>query len=88
MDEDSSTTFVNGSAAAKEAMDKLVPGLNPNEYGKMPATYYANSQKVAPITIGTDVVEETTPSQTPNAESPKHSTSEQVRAASPSENLS
>ncbi|KAF5356294.1 hypothetical protein D9756_004198 [Leucocoprinus leucothites] len=50
--------YVNGSAAIKEAMDKLVPGLDPNEYGKMPASHYTNSQKVASTTIATDVVGE------------------------------
>lgn len=39
-------------------MDKLVPGLNPDDYGKMPPSYYRNSQRVAPTTIATDVVEE------------------------------
>jgi hypothetical protein len=65
--------YFNGSAATKEAMDKLVPGLNPSEYGKMPATYYANSQKVAPTTIATDVVGGTT--QNTKSKSPKKSTS-------------
>ena len=30
------------------AKSKLVPGLEPGEYGKMPPLFYANSQKVAP----------------------------------------
>ncbi|KJA26048.1 hypothetical protein HYPSUDRAFT_36895 [Hypholoma sublateritium FD-334 SS-4] len=33
--------------AKKAAMDKLVPALEPTEYGKMPATYHSNSQRVA-----------------------------------------
>ncbi|KAJ7456639.1 SGT1 protein-domain-containing protein [Mycena latifolia] len=45
-------------AARQAALDKLVPGLDPSEYGKMPASFHANSQKVAPTTIETDVVEE------------------------------
>ena len=49
--------------ATKEAMDNLVPNLDPNDYGKMPATYYANSQKVASTTIVSDVVEENRPNQ-------------------------
>ncbi|KAF9452554.1 SGT1-domain-containing protein [Macrolepiota fuliginosa MF-IS2] len=49
--------YATRSAATKEAMDKLVPGLDPSDYGKMPASYYRNSQRVAPTTITTDVVE-------------------------------
>lgn len=30
------------------AKSRLVPGLEPGEYGKMPPIFYANSQKVAP----------------------------------------
>ncbi|KAF9648515.1 SGT1-domain-containing protein [Thelephora ganbajun] len=30
------------------AKNRLVPGLEPGEYGKMPPLFYANSQKVAP----------------------------------------
>ncbi|KAJ7042600.1 SGT1 protein-domain-containing protein [Mycena alexandri] len=45
-------------AARQAALDKLVPGLEPSEYGQMPASFHANSQKVAPTTIETDVVEE------------------------------
>ena len=30
------------------AQSRLVPGLEPGEYGKMPPLFYANSQKVAP----------------------------------------
>ena len=37
------------------AMDKLVPGLEPAEYGQMPASFYSNSQRVAPATVETDV---------------------------------
>ena len=36
-------------------MAKLVPPLDPSEYGIMPASHYANSQRVAPITIETEV---------------------------------
>ncbi|KAJ7462740.1 SGT1 protein-domain-containing protein [Mycena galericulata] len=45
------------SAVRQAALDKLVPGLEPSEYGKMPASFHANSQKVAPTTVETDVVE-------------------------------
>ncbi|KAJ7102279.1 SGT1 protein-domain-containing protein [Mycena belliarum] len=44
--------------ARQAALNKLVPGLDPSEYGKMPASFRANSQKVAPVTIATDVVQE------------------------------
>lgn len=39
-------------------MDKLVPGLKPSEYGKMPPSYHSNSQLVAPTTLLTDVCED------------------------------
>ncbi|KAJ7169523.1 SGT1 protein-domain-containing protein [Mycena filopes] len=44
--------------ARQAALDKLVPGLGPSEYGQMPASFHANSQKVTATTIETDVVEE------------------------------
>ncbi|THH02483.1 hypothetical protein EW026_g363 [Hermanssonia centrifuga] len=42
----------------KEAMDRLVPGIDPSEYGKMPATFHSNSQRVAPTTVETEIREE------------------------------
>jgi hypothetical protein len=39
------------------AMDKLVPALDPSEYGKMPPSFYGNSQRVAATTVKTDKVE-------------------------------
>lgn len=33
------------------AMDKLVPGLEPSEYGQMPPSFYRNSQRVAPASM-------------------------------------
>lgn len=58
-EDDRAQTDGIGNAAAKQArqdaMDKLVPGLNPDEYGKMPASYYSNSQKIAPVTMGTEM---------------------------------
>lgn len=30
------------------AMDKLIPALDPSDYGKMPASFYSNSQRTAP----------------------------------------
>jgi hypothetical protein len=45
------------SAARQVAMDKLVPSLEPAEYGQMPASFHANSQRVAP-TMETGVMED------------------------------
>jgi hypothetical protein len=33
------------------AMDRLVPGLEPSDYGKMPASFHSNSQRVAPVVM-------------------------------------
>ncbi|KAJ7770808.1 SGT1 protein-domain-containing protein [Mycena maculata] len=55
-------------AGRQAALDKLVPGLEPSEYGKMPASFHANSQKVTPTTIETDVVEEVENTSTKPAE--------------------
>lgn len=56
--------------ARQAAMDKLVPGLDPSEYGKMPPSFHSNSQRVAPITIETDVRELPPPTnQKPGSES-------------------
>lgn len=38
-------------SARQSAMDKLVPGLEPSDYGKMPPSFHTNSQRVAPVTI-------------------------------------
>lgn len=38
-------------------MDRLVPGLAPAEYGQMPASFYENSQRIAPTTIETDIID-------------------------------
>ncbi|OBZ79729.1 Protein SGT1 [Grifola frondosa] len=45
-------------AARQAAMDKLVPGIEPSEYGKMPPSFHNHSQRVAPTTMETDVREE------------------------------
>ncbi|TFY65920.1 hypothetical protein EVG20_g5167 [Dentipellis fragilis] len=50
----------DGKAARQEAMDKLVPALDPFEYGKMPASFHSNSQRVARLTVDADVVGENT----------------------------
>ncbi|KAJ6627283.1 SGT1-domain-containing protein [Mycena sp. CBHHK59/15] len=56
---DSDNFEAENPVARQAALDKLVPGLEPSEYGKMPASFHSNSQKVLPTTIETDVVEET-----------------------------
>lgn len=50
-------------AARREAMDKLVPGIDPTEYGKMPAQYYNNSQRTTRPTLATEVREKFTDGQ-------------------------
>jgi len=45
-------------AKTQAAMDKLVPALEPSDYGKMPASYHSNSQRVASAGITTDMAEE------------------------------
>lgn len=42
-------------AARQAAMDKLVPALDPSEYGQMPPAFHSNSQRVAPPTVVTDI---------------------------------
>ncbi|CAK5280110.1 unnamed protein product, partial [Mycena citricolor] len=49
--------------ARNAAMDKLVPGLEPSEYGQMPASFHANSQRVAQATLETEVVVEPAPAE-------------------------
>jgi hypothetical protein len=44
------------TAEQQLAMDKLVPALEPSEYGKMPPNYHSNSQPVAPTTVPTETV--------------------------------
>ncbi|KAH9937432.1 SGT1-domain-containing protein [Fomitopsis serialis] len=46
-------------ARRQAAMDKLVPPIDASDYGKMPASYHANSQRVAPTTMETEVREDT-----------------------------
>lgn len=73
-DEFASQTLVTEDerAAREEAMSKLVPGIDPSDYGKMPPSYHANSQRVKPATVETDVVEEiSTPGVTSKPESKK-----------------
>ncbi|KAI0670169.1 SGT1-domain-containing protein [Trametes maxima] len=47
--------------ARQEAMDKLVPGIDPSEYGRMPPSYHSNSQRTAPVTLETEVRDERPP---------------------------
>ncbi|KAG7099520.1 hypothetical protein E1B28_001363 [Marasmius oreades] len=61
-----------GDEQRQADMDTLVPGLEPSEYGKMPASFYSNSQKVPEATIQTDVVSDNVPrSQPPGWASPR-----------------
>jgi hypothetical protein len=55
--------------ARQRILDNLVPGLEPNEYGKMPAAFHTNSQRVAPTTIDTDNIGGGAGSSTANPES-------------------
>ncbi|EPQ60986.1 SGT1-domain-containing protein [Gloeophyllum trabeum ATCC 11539] len=57
-DNERDETSEEAKAARQAAMDKLVPGIDPSEYGQMPASYHSNSQRVAKTTIETDAVEE------------------------------
>ncbi|KAI0067764.1 hypothetical protein BV25DRAFT_1794079 [Artomyces pyxidatus] len=43
-------------AARREAMENLVPGIDPSEYGKMPPAFHSQSQRVAPATVETEVI--------------------------------
>lgn len=56
-------------AAKDAAMENLVPGIDPSEYGKMPASYHSNSQRTAP-TINTDKCETVDKSQSPSRAKP------------------
>ncbi|KAI0651586.1 SGT1-domain-containing protein [Trametes meyenii] len=64
--------------ARQEAMDKLVPGIDPSEYGKMPPSYHSNSQRTAPITLGTEVRDQL-PSTSSSAASPEGVRSRPIR---------
>ncbi|KAG6817605.1 hypothetical protein H0H87_006233 [Tephrocybe sp. NHM501043] len=49
---------VSDATARQAAMDKLVPGLDPSDYGKMPASFHSNSQRVAPANMDTETIED------------------------------
>ncbi len=72
-------SHTNRSAATKEAMEQLVPGLGPTDYGKMPASYYRNSQRVAPATIATDVVEKSRLSSDDPTQKPPETRAQRIR---------
>ena len=44
-------------------MDKLVSGLNPGEYGAMPASFHSNSQKTVKVTEDSDTIGEENPTE-------------------------
>ncbi|KAI0001888.1 SGT1 protein-domain-containing protein [Russula vinacea] len=54
---DSSDNEESASAARQDALEKLVPGIDASEYGRMPASFYDRSQRVAPSELTTDVME-------------------------------
>ena len=44
---DSSDNGESAISARRDALEKLVPGIDPSEYGRMPASYYDRSQRAA-----------------------------------------
>ncbi|PPQ69622.1 hypothetical protein CVT25_013705 [Psilocybe cyanescens] len=63
-----SKSEVTRSAERQAAMDKLVPGLEASDYGKMPASYHSNSQRLAPESVATDDADESTMVENPASE--------------------
>jgi hypothetical protein len=45
----------SASAARQDAMEKLVPGIEPSEYGRMPASFYDRSQRIASTRVTDEV---------------------------------
>ncbi|TFY56123.1 hypothetical protein EVJ58_g7833 [Rhodofomes roseus] len=45
-------------ARRQSALDSLVPPIDASDYGKMPSSYYVNSQRVTPITMETEMRED------------------------------
>ncbi|KAI0304748.1 SGT1 protein-domain-containing protein [Russula brevipes] len=45
----------SASIARRDALEKLVPGIDPSEYGRMPASFYKHSQRVAPPKLADDI---------------------------------
>ena len=50
-DEGFSEVDSDDNAARQDAMEKLVPGIEPSEYGRMPASFYDRSQRIAPTKL-------------------------------------
>ncbi|RDB28943.1 Protein ecdysoneless [Hypsizygus marmoreus] len=61
-------------AARQAAMDKLIPGLEPSDYGKMPPLFHSGSQRVASTTIESETIE-----QAPSVESKSQSWTKPIR---------
>lgn len=51
-DENTSDSREDDTTKRRAAMDKLVPALEPSEYGKMPPSFHSNSQVVKKNTLG------------------------------------
>ncbi len=53
-------------AARQDTLEKLVPGIEPSEYGQMPSSFYDCSQRVAPVApeYGNAASEAATPATT------------------------
>ncbi|KIK71348.1 hypothetical protein GYMLUDRAFT_147777 [Collybiopsis luxurians FD-317 M1] len=64
--DDEDVTGQDDSEARQAAMDNLVPKLDPADYGKMPASFHSNSQRVAPPTLENESVEEAQPQSQAN----------------------
>lgn len=66
-------------AARQAAMDKLVPEIDPSEYGKMPPSFHSNSQRVAPVTLETELRDEISSDSAANPPSKSESSSRPIR---------
>lgn len=53
-DESTSESHADDITERRAAMDKLVPALDPSDYGKMPPSFHSNSQSVKKITVETE----------------------------------
>jgi hypothetical protein len=53
---DSSDNEESASTARRDALEKLVPGIDPSEYGRMPASFYDHSQRVVPPELTNNVM--------------------------------
>lgn len=54
---DSDDNEESASAARQHALENLVPGIDPSEYGRMPTSFYDRSQRVAPPKPASDPTE-------------------------------